>query len=432
MFKNFQIKVQFMNPVLGTNPGKTETFTDFIFKKVGKREKQYIPAEDVVKSEQELIDRSSCAVEDGTTVFCRDYTGKPCLLDYQWKGFFKEAGGLLKGHTNLFKKEEFKKPELLVEERFAIQERLIPLVLPKGATVGVIQRPIRATDMHGVTRVALSSSEIVPAGATSEFSVLLMDENDEPFLRKLLAFGRLRGTGQWRNSGYYARFKTWLKSGSDDEWEELIPEKEFPKSEVVNFRIKFTDILLGTQPGDPELYSNFVGGNSDEDVSAETMVERGMTLFNLDREGDPCLMSYHWRSFIKEAMIALHSIEWSEISKVFAYRKLWDANIHVLGDTTKLVLPKGATVGTIERPLIAKNAAGKMSALAKSEFVPEGTTTEIQVFILEPSVKGKLLEAMAYGQIKGTGQWRNSGKGRFVAEVKEARNKWVPVEFKAK
>ena len=78
-----------------------------------------------------------------------------------------------------------------------------------------------------------------------------------------------------------------------------------------------------------------------------------------------------------------------------------------------LVLPKGGYIGSCQRPLRASTAQGDRVALANSETVPPGTTQEFEVRILQDSLLPTVIEWLTYGELHGTGQWRNSGKGRF-------------------
>ena len=66
--------------------------------------------------------------------------------------------------------------------------------------IGFCQRPLRAQTAQG-ERVALASSESIPAGATMTFEVKMMLDSHEKAIREMLDYGKLRGFGQWRNSG---------------------------------------------------------------------------------------------------------------------------------------------------------------------------------------------------------------------------------------
>lgn len=50
-------------------------------------------------------------------------------------------------------------------------------------------------------RIALSSSETVPAGSAIEFTIQCMVDSDMAAVIEWLDYGDLRGIGQWRNSG---------------------------------------------------------------------------------------------------------------------------------------------------------------------------------------------------------------------------------------
>ena len=67
---------------------------------------------------------------------------------------------------------------------------------------------------------------------------------------------------------------------------------------------------------------------------------------------------------------------------------------------------------------------GPRVALARSEEVPAGSIIEFTVILASPTLTNKekvkiasddlLKEWLDYGQLHGLGQWRNSGKGRFI------------------
>lgn len=57
----------------------------------------------------------------------------------------------------------------------------------------------RAKELFGWECIA--KSETVPAGSTIEFEVECLDPKLEDMVRECLNYGRMRGIGQWRNSG---------------------------------------------------------------------------------------------------------------------------------------------------------------------------------------------------------------------------------------
>ncbi|MEE0146233.1 MAG: hypothetical protein UEP80_07665, partial [Senegalimassilia anaerobia] len=76
-------------------------------------------------------------------------------------------------------------------------------------------------------------------------------------------------------------------------------------------------------------------------------------------------------------------------------------------------LPEGGEVGICERPLRADTPHGARVALARSETVPAGTKIRFTLVVMNESDWPLVQEWLDYGQFRGIGQWRNSGKGRF-------------------
>lgn len=61
--------------------------------------------------------------------------------------------------------------------------------------------PPAGPDSPRLTRVSLANSEQIPAGSTCEFEITCMDDAHEKAVLEWLDYGKLRGLGQWRNSG---------------------------------------------------------------------------------------------------------------------------------------------------------------------------------------------------------------------------------------
>ena len=78
--------------------------------------------------------------------------------------------------------------------------RQIIINIPEGLKMGIIQRPLRASTAQG-ERIALASSETVPAGSSIEFDIDVFDIAMIPGIVECLDYGVYRGLGQWRNSG---------------------------------------------------------------------------------------------------------------------------------------------------------------------------------------------------------------------------------------
>ena len=183
-----KIKVTFTEEVLGTASSNPHIHEEYIASN----------APDAQNLEQEVAAIGPEEVfEKQMTIFPKDENGNPILWDYQWKGFFKDACGMLKKvpGSECSKIKAFKKE---IDGLIFVEPRMIPINV--NGEIGVCQRPLRANTPQG-ERVALASSETVPAGSSVIFSVVLMCDSDEKMIKETLEYGKRRGFGQWRNSG---------------------------------------------------------------------------------------------------------------------------------------------------------------------------------------------------------------------------------------
>lgn len=60
-------------------------------------------------------------------------------------------------------------------------------------------------------------------------------------------------------------------------------------------------------------------------------------------------------------------------------------------------------------------------SLVNSEGIPAGSTCEFDVILLDDSHEKVVREWLDYGILRGIGQWRNSGKGRFTYTAYEVK-----------
>jgi len=203
-YEVMRVRLTMIEPILGTSPANEDVYMDFIGSKA--------PNAATMEEEIESLGADAYA-EKGMTVFLRTDDGKggPMLLDYQIKGFFKDACQMLnrlKGRSESSKLKAYKK---VIDGLIFPFPREIPIIF--DGEIRRCQRPLRAQTMQG-ERVTISMSEEIPAGATLEFGIRYGDPALLPVIREWLDYGELRGLGQWRNSGK-GRFV----------WEELTDEK---------------------------------------------------------------------------------------------------------------------------------------------------------------------------------------------------------------
>ena len=199
--KDMKIRITFTEPILGSQPADPELHTRFIASKAPDHKSM---AEEIAATSVEEVE------ERGKTVFPRMEDGTPALWDYQIKGFFKDACGMLRRvpDTRSKKLTAYKKE---IDGLIFVSPRLIPLWMPVDLDLKETdnQRPLRASTPQG-ERVALAHSEEAPAGTYMELTITVLKNDLEPLMREWLDYGALRGIGQWRNASY-GRF----------EWEEI-------------------------------------------------------------------------------------------------------------------------------------------------------------------------------------------------------------------
>ena len=204
------------------------------------------------------------------------------------------------------------------------------------------------------------------------------------------------------------------------------------KPKTLKITLEFKESLLGTMPADPDIYREYIASNApdagtiEDEVAAlgaEAVEERGMTVFARDDADQPCIYDYHVKGFFKDACSMCRRMPGSESKKLKAHKKVIDGVIFAEPRMLRLVPPGGGEfegeLGTLQRPLRASTAQGERVALAMSETVPAGTTVDVDVTLMDPALEGVLTEWLDYGQLRGLGQWRNSGMGRFTWSLRE-------------
>lgn len=185
--KQIKVRITTTEEMLGTASANPEIHSEFIASKAPDAPKM---AEEVEAVGAEEV------FEKAMTVFPK-VNGSPIMWDYQWKGFFKDTCSSLRKVTGTesSKIKAFKKE---IDGLIFVEPRAIPITF--DGEMGVCQRPLRGQTPQG-ERIALASSESIPAGATMEFTITCMLDNQEAAVREWLDYGKWRGIGQWRNSG---------------------------------------------------------------------------------------------------------------------------------------------------------------------------------------------------------------------------------------
>lgn len=191
----------------------------------------------------------------------------------------------------------------------------------------------------------------------------------------------------------------------------------------IKIRVTTTEEMLGTASANPDIHREFIASNApdaqsrEEEVAAvgaEEVFEKQMTVFPRV-DGVPIMWDYQWKGFLKDSVQALRKVPGTESSKVKAFKKEIDGLIFVTPRSIPIIFE--GEIGVCQRPLRAQTAQGERVALASSEAIPAGATMELTIKCLLDSHEKMVLECLEYGILRGIGQWRNSGKGRFVYEI---------------
>ena len=198
---------------------------------------------------------------------------------------------------------------------------------------------------------------------------------------------------------------------------------------TLKVKVTFDEEVLGTAASNPDIHKEYIASNSpnaltmEEEVEAigvEEVFDKSMTVFPRTKDGKPFIWDYQWKGFLKDAFGSLKKVPGTECGKIKAFKKEIDGLIFVYPRKIPFDL-KGGEVGICQRPLRASTAQGERVALASSETVPEETEVTFEIKCLLDSHVNAVIEALEYGAMRGFGQWRNSGKGRFHYEILEKR-----------
>lgn len=211
---------------------------------------------------------------------------------------------------------------------------------------------------------------------------------------------------------------------------------------LMKFKVTFLEGVLGTSTADENIYRNYLASKApslevaDEEAaviaaseSVDEQFARALTIFPKLDDGTPFMYDYHWKGFFKDACGMLNRLTGkdpvsgkkakavNESSKMKAFKKEIDGNIFVFPRCIPILFDGELTI--CQRSLRASTPQGERVALSASEEAPAGSTQEFWVLCLNDSHVKAVEEWMDYGMLRGTGQWRNSGKGRFTYEILE-------------
>lgn len=218
---------------------------------------------------------------------------------------------------------------------------------------------------------------------------------------------------------------------------------------VRRVKLTFTEEVLGSSNNDPEVFDKFMrkrmvedmvkGGKSEDEAQALIADEAGdngyegddkRTVFPKLEDGTPFIYNYQIKGAFKDAASALRRVPNSEThgytetvdgkkiehKGMAAFKKEIDGTIFINERRIPYQMPEGSVIGNCQRPLRASTPQGERVCLASSETVPAGTTIEFTITSLNKANWRFIEEWLNYLQLRGIGQWRNSGKGSCVWE----------------
>lgn len=178
--------------------------------------------------------------------------------------------------------------------------------------------------------------------------------------------------------------------------------------------------LLGTVPKNQEVYAAYIATKApkpelaDEEVETVQEIEdKGWTGFHTDADG-PLIYDYQVKGFLKEIATVLQA----ELG-IKGLKSKIEKYVYVL--PRRIRLPAIADK-PMERPLRASTAQGERVTVTRSDQVAPGGQITLQIMLIPNSstkqskaVTWKTVEALLdFGALKGLGQWRSGGFGRFT------------------
>lgn len=192
----------------------------------------------------------------------------------------------------------------------------------------------------------------------------------------------------------------------------------------LTFRLTLQEEALGTLPNNPDLYSDYIASKAPDAATVEDEIaaigvdgvtSNGKTVFARTPDGLPAIYNYHVKGMFKDACGMLKKVPHTESSKIKAHKKGIDGLLMVQPRMIPFDIP--GEMGECQRPLRASTPQGERVALAYSETVPAGSTLTFSVICMDEGLIPAVKEWIGYGALRGLGQWRNSGKGIYTAEL---------------
>lgn len=155
----------------------------------------------------------------------------------------------------------------------------------------------------------------------------------------------------------------------------------------IKVKLTFTEPVLGTCPGDPDIYTTFIASKSpdantlEDEVAAigvDGVVEKGKTIFPKLDGGTPFFYDYQIKGFFKDTCGGLRKVKGSVSSGIKAFKKEIDKLVFV--EPRNIPILFDGEMGECFRPLRAQTMQGERVSLAFSEQIPAGQRVSLPSF----------------------------------------------------
>jgi len=242
---------------------------------------------------------------------------------------------------------------------------------------------------------------------------------------------------------------------------------------TLTVRATILEEMLGMTPGNQEAFTKFLefrkaklgvkaaqisDEKSEEELKALKLkvdemkadnTENSVDVFPVAEDGTPIIWDYQIRGFFKDSMKALKDmlaikktkgdgdderaaaikkLSKMTVAAVAGFNKMpatWvDRGVFVGPRQIKIEMPEGGQVGYCQRPLRVEKFPKDITSLKCSETAPAGSVIKFKIGILNDADEKLVLACLHYGFLRGFGEWRNSGKGRFRFDLWDGKQ-WV-------
>jgi hypothetical protein len=203
--------------------------------------------------------------------------------------------------------------------------------------------------------------------------------------------------------------------------------------EYRTYKITLIEPILGSLPSQRQVYQDLVAARAPEpDVEGAeeaAMLPEGAdertTVFLRNQDGWCSILDYQFFGFLKEAGNTLKDIVQHEA--MVKRTKTTKQGIAALRNKLTRFLFCGPRIiplqkepnGIFRRPLRRITKEGPMSCIATSEIINAGVSFDVWIGLLPHGEVqwGVVEQLLEYGQIKGLGQFRGGGFGRFAFDL---------------